>query len=159
LPPNYRVDVSGSGKGGSVSWSGSSLPAEIVSGKTAMNQRYAAVGDRIRIHAAPAENYRLKSLACIGPDGKPIALKQADHSFVMPKGNVSVRAVFEALPKLKNPMVVKAYNKGFKARKLKKKAKKGVKRGTYKITIKALAAGNNRYHVAAVTKTIKVKVK
>ena len=74
-----------------------STPSKTENGSVTVSPSRASYGTTVTITVDPDEGYELRKLQVIGPDGDEIALtKKADgtYTFKMPKGGVTVTAVF-----------------------------------------------------------------
>ena len=88
----------GGGGGGSVSIPDTKIPTGIYEhGTVTVSPESASKGDTVTITVAPDKGYTLESLTVLDKDGKALALTDKGggrYTFVMPAGEITVKAVF-----------------------------------------------------------------
>jgi len=96
--------VSSSGSSGSGGGSGSGYTVRVPKtshGKVSVNRTNAAAGSAVTLTVKPDTGYRLDALSVTDSQGNALAVSEkggSQYVFVMPRGKVSIQAVFAAIP-------------------------------------------------------------
>ncbi|MGM9608421.1 MAG: S-layer homology domain-containing protein [Oscillospiraceae bacterium] len=97
----------GSGNGGAVTSYSITVPASVPNGSVSASPNQAKAGDTVTITVKPDTGYELESLTVTDRKGAPVMLTElggGKYTFVMPAGNVTVKATFTVIKQpVENP--------------------------------------------------------